>query len=187
MEERNKNFTILKLSFFILPFIIWLFISKSFVFASEYVLPYPSYMPNHKLYKIRQLVEKLTQYYYFGNLSQYKYYLKTADKYLVEAKTLFEYRQYRLAIISLERSDDYFNKAGLSLLSAAQEGKKIDQQTETLSAAKEKHLSVLEGLLNSEPETMSWHEENQPEIVLDLKSSLTISKKQREIVGSLIN
>ena len=132
MEERNKNFTILKLSFFILPFFIWLFISKSFVFASEYVLPYPSYMPNHKLYKIRQLVEKLTQYYYFGNLSQYKYYLKTADKYLVEAKTLFEYKQIKLGEVSLSISNDHFAKAVLYERDVAYEKKDKGEQGNTV-------------------------------------------------------
>src|SRR3989338_9822486 len=95
---------------------------------SSYVLPYPSYMPGSVYYKTHLVLEKLERYWYFGNFSQFVYNLKLSDKYLVEAKTLFEYKQYLFAYDALKKSDVYFDKAFLFLNKAKEEGKNIAQK-----------------------------------------------------------
>ena len=88
-----------------LIFLLILFVAfPSSVFA-DYTLPYPSYMPGNKLYKASRLFDELQKYWHWGNIASVKYRLKIADKYLVEAKVLFEYKQYVLALDALERSD----------------------------------------------------------------------------------
>lgn len=77
---------------------------------ADYVLPYPSVMPGNKLYRITRIVDQLKKYWYFGNIAQIKYHLGLSDKYLVEAKTLFEYKQYLLATDALKRSSDQFSQ-----------------------------------------------------------------------------
>src|SRR5260221_10615939 len=78
------------------------------VVRAEYVLPYPSFMPGNKIYRVTRVIDKLKKYWYWGNISQIKYHLGLADKYLVEAKTLMEYNQFLLAADALRRSDDEF-------------------------------------------------------------------------------
>jgi len=75
---------------------------------AEYVLPYPSYMPGNKIYRVSRVVDKIKKYWYFGNIAQIKYHLALADKYLVEAKTLMEYDQ-------LQMPDKDIKKSSLSL------------------------------------------------------------------------
>ena len=73
---------------------------------SQYVLPYPSAMPGSFLYKLNLVQEEILRYWYFGDFGQFKYNLGLSDKYLVEAKTLFEYKQYLLAISPSKWSSD---------------------------------------------------------------------------------
>jgi len=90
---------------------IVIFLSVSPQVRAEYVLPYPSAMPGNKLYRIMRIIDELKKPLYFGSITRYKYHLSLADKYLVEAKTLFEYKQYLLAVDALERSDREFQEA----------------------------------------------------------------------------
>ena len=92
----------------LLLFLVTYFLVVPLAQAVDYVLPYPSYMPGNPMYKIRQILERAQEYWYFGDMAKVKYHLKMADKYLVEAKTLFEYKQYLLAVDALQRSNQQF-------------------------------------------------------------------------------
>ena len=137
-----------------------LFVSLLFIVRSvhaEYVLPYPSYMPGNKLYNLTRMIDKIENYWYFGPIAQTKYHLKLSDKYLVEAKTLFEYEQYLLAVDALSRSDSQF-----SALSAS----KIVRE------AAQKHREVLEALLSAVPSEFIWAPEKTAPTTLDIKGLL---------------
>ncbi|MCL4418206.1 MAG: hypothetical protein M1365_16230 [Actinobacteria bacterium] len=105
----------------VVVFITFIPLSTKASAQSSYVLPYPSAMPGSSSYKIHQLYESIIKYWYFGNLGQFKYNLKQSDKYLVEAKTLFEYNQYLLASKALTKSDYYFKNIEPYLLKAKNE------------------------------------------------------------------
>src|ERR1700690_3290457 len=113
------------------------------VFASNYVLPYPSYMPGNKLYKVSRILDKLQNYWNWGNIAQERYHLSLSDKYLVEAKTLFEYNQYFLAVDALNRSNQQFMMVRPYVTKAQQEGKDVKSILDTFTAAEEKHVAVL--------------------------------------------
>ena len=76
----------------------------------DYVLPYPGAMPGNRLYTISKIVDYIQSWWSFGNLSQFTYQLSMADKKLVEAKTLFEYKQYLLASDGLARYQSHLKK-----------------------------------------------------------------------------
>ena len=134
--------------------------THSVTFAeSSYVLPYPPQMPGSFMYKLRLVSEEIQKYWYFGNFGQFKYNLKKADKYLVEAKTLFDYKQYLLAYNALKKSDLYFSKTFPYLKKAAKEGKDIAQNYLILRDASLKHIEVLEAFRVTLPETFTWQEE----------------------------
>ena len=120
-----------------------------------YVLPYPSYMPGHKLYRVSRVLDDLKKYWYWGNIAGAKYHIGLSDKYLVEAKILFEYKQYPLALDALKRSDEQFQK--------------ISRDS---SEANEAHIVLLKKLMSELPESYTWQEEHQSPIVLDLHSAL---------------
>ncbi len=146
-----------------------IFFSNISLAESNYVLPYPSGMPGSKLYTIKLIWEKISKFWYFGDLGQFKYNLKYSDKYLVEAKTLFEYRQYLLGISALKKSDSYFLKT-IHYIKADQK-KDISHNKLFLKEAEIKHREVLRSL-EEIPKTFNWEPEKSSSIFLDLAKSI---------------
>ncbi len=151
--------------------------------ASSYVLPYPSSMPGSKFYVLSKLSEKVSRYWYFGNFGQFAYHLKESDKYLVEAKTLFEYDQYLLAVAALHKSDDYFSLTSQFLDRAKKEGKDVSEKEKILQSAAEKHIEVLKSLEIVLPETFLWVPEKSQSQDLQIKKDIQAAIKVR--MGSL--
>lgn len=167
---------------FIIVIILFLFcVLTSSAFAkSEYVLPYPSTMPGSIFYKVSLVKEKVMQYWYFGNFGRFFYNLKQSDKYLVEAKTLFEYNQYLLGFQALQKSNQYFFKTKLYLIKAQREGKDISENNNILSDASLKHAEVLTDLSVRLPESFIWTPEKAKPTNLNLKNIIEESIEIRE-------
>lgn len=130
--------------------------------SSEYVLPYPSYMPGNKLYAVHVVIERFSKYWYFGDFGQFIYNLKQSDKYLVEAKTLFEYKQYLLGYKALKKSDAFFAKTKPALESAVIKGKNTTEKRNILKTASIKHIEILNKIILEVPKTFNWIPENDP-------------------------
>lgn len=151
---------------------------------ADYVLPYPSYMPGNKIYKITRIVDVLKRFWYFGNIAQVKYHLGLSDKYLVEAKTLMEYNQYLLGADALTRSDKEFSGIPMNLAGAKNEGVDITALKETIRDAADKHIQVLSGLLTQVPMQFTWKPEKASSTDLNLGSMIQSSLKLRTSVAS---
>ncbi len=147
---------------------------------AEYVLPYPSFMPGNTMYRITRLTDRLKAIWHFGNLSSYRYRLALADKYLVEAKTLFEYRQYLLASDALERSDEQFSAVPGYLINASKEGKDTRQFLRVFAEASAAHKNVLAGLLANTPDTFVWSPEKSAATTLPIREMLLRSVRIRD-------
>lgn len=144
---------------------------------SEYVLPYPSSMPGSKFYTVNVLWDELMKYWHFGSMSQFRYNLEQSDKYLVEAKTLFEYKQYLLALQALEKSDDHFLIAKDFLKKSAMDGKDISEKNVLFQSAARKHIDVLSSV--SVPQTFVWQPEKQEASTLHLQDELKQAIEER--------
>lgn len=149
------------------------------VFASEYVFPYPSFMPGNKLYKVSRIFDELGQWWFFGNISSFKYHLKLADKYLVEAKTLFEYKQYKLGVDALRRSDKQIPQIRRSLSRARLEGKQVKQFESIFTSAMNVHIDVLKKLSEQLPENFQWNPEKRSPETINFSQILSNSIEQR--------
>ena len=168
---------------FLLFLLITLFLGyfKNTVLAgSDYVLPYPSAMPGSKFYKINIVWEKISKYWYFGSLGQFAYNLRESDKYLVEAKNLFEYKQYLLAIKALKQSDNYFRNIKQNLSSAKLEGKEIGDKEKIYISASIKHQEILMTIEDNTPSTFLWEPEKVKSTLLDLKKTIDNSIQIRK-------
>lgn len=148
---------------------------------AEYVLPYPSYMPGNKLYRVSRLFDRMKQPFYFGNISTYKYHLSLADKYLVEAKTLFEYKQYLLAADALERSDAEFRMVPISIKRAKAEEKDMKNFDTQIIEAAATHQTVLRQLRDELPVQVTWAPEKVSPIVIPVRSLIDASIALRTI------
>lgn len=164
-------------------FVIFLFFIRTITLASSsYVLPYPSYMPGSTFYKAHLFIEYVSKYLYFGNFSQFEHNRKYSDKYLIEAKTLFEYGQFLLAIKALEKSDFYFSKETYFLTSAAKENKNINNKRKLLAQESDKHIEVLEEIRKRIPEKFTWQPEKSPSAQLNIHIVIDNSIKIRKLL-----
>jgi len=172
---------IIIISFIILSFFV---ISHSSQIQASYVLSYPSFMPGNKLYKISRIVDQLNNWWYFGNIAQIKYHLGLSDKYLVEAKTLFEYKQYLLGVDALKRSTKQFQTLPLFVKQGISENKNMNSLISTISEAVVIHRSVLQEMKISCPEIFEWVPEKRAATELKLHDELD---KANSAVVSVIN
>ncbi len=149
------------------------------IVRASYVLPYPSYMPGHKLYRMARFMDEVKRYWYWGNLASYRYYLGQSDKALVEAKTLFEYHQYLLAINALERSNTALQRVPGSLKRATDEGKNIEEYKRELGEAMDEHKRLIAKLKMETPEVFTWTPEKSIPQVLALHQLLSAAEYLR--------
>ncbi len=148
------------------------------VFA-DYVLPYPSYMPGNKMYTVSRMIDKIKKYWYWGSIGGMKYHLSLSDKYLVEAKTLFEYKQYLLAADALLRSNKEFQEVPRFLVQAKDEGKDTSVLEQTVKDAGNVHISVLEVLKAQLPAEFTWTPEKTAPTILPISTLIDTSIKIR--------
>jgi hypothetical protein len=98
----------------------------------------------------------MKNYWYWGTIAQIKYHIGLSDKYLVEAKTLFEYKQYLLATDALQRSDTELSGLTTRMSEGSREGKDMSSQKSILSDAMEKHITVLKEMKKQLPDEFQW-------------------------------
>lgn len=156
-----------------------LFFTPSFVFA-EYVLPYPSVMPGNKVYRVSRMFDELKRYWSFGSIAQTKYVMNMADKYLVEAKTLFEYKQYLLAFDALNRSDNEITKLPSLVAAGIAEKKNMSRIVSSIKEEMLAHEIVLTKLQREMPYVVTWTPEREASTVLTIYDRLMESIKLRQ-------
>jgi hypothetical protein len=146
---------------------------------ADYVLPYPSFMPGNKMYRISRIIDQLKRYWYWGNIAQIKYHLGLSDKYLVEAKTLLEYNQYLLASDALVRSDKEFMQLPKYVSSAKNEQVDVIKYKQLISQSGQKHKVILFTLITLVPTKFTWTPEKAKSTDLKLQEMLNGSVQLR--------
>lgn len=180
-KVQGSKFKIMKLFGTIIFLLIFFSAMIKPVFAqSSYVLPYPSNMPGSISYNIHLIYENISKFWYFGDFGQFGYNLKMSDKYLVEAKTLFEYKQYLLGYNALKKSDKYFIDILPNLIKAKKNGKSILQKKSVLNEASRKHIETLDKMRTDTPDAFNWQPEKSVPTVLNLKQAIDESVRLRE-------
>ncbi|MBI2613537.1 MAG: hypothetical protein HYW62_02100 [Candidatus Levybacteria bacterium] len=164
----------------IVAFLLIFFLANRVYAKSDYVLPYPSNMPGGLSYKLHLLYENISKYWYFGDFGQFDYNLKMADKYLVEAKTLFDYKQYLLGFNALQKTDSYSTNILPHLIKAEKNSKDVAQKKMLLKEAMQKHIEVLEEMKNRFPATFIWEPEKSAPTILNLEEAFNKSIQLRE-------
>jgi hypothetical protein len=137
-------------------------------------------MPGSFFYALNLLQEEVLRFWYFGDFGSFHYNLKQSDKYLVEAKTLLEYKQYLLGYKALLKSDFYFEKVYPSVVSAKKNGKNILEKQQLFRNAQEKHIEELVKLKKIVPQTFDWIPEEGEAMELKLWGILDRSIRIRE-------
>lgn len=139
---------------------------------SEYVLSYPSFMPGHPLYKSSELIDIVQEWWSFGSFAKIKYHTSLSDKKLIEAKTLFEYKQYLLGYNALQLSNGHFLKTSLFIEQAKKENKDTTERVVVHRMEAIKHIDVLSDLKERLPEEFLWQPEKSSETNLRLRQAV---------------
>ena len=156
-------------SVFVLYLILYtLYVILPLAVQAEYVLPYPSFMPGSSLYKISKLLDAAKRYWSFGNIAQLKYRMSMADKKLVEAKTLFEYKQYALAINAIYESTAQTASVPNYLEKATTQGIDMKEFDKTVCEQMNVHQEVLQQFQTSLPTAFVWQEEKKDAVNLPI-------------------
>lgn len=137
-------------------------------------------MPGSKFYKPYLIYEKAARYWYFGDFGRFYYDLKLADKYLVEAKTLSDYRQYLLAYKAIKKSDEFFLNLQPDLIRAKNNKKDIQQKLKLLNSAGQKHLEVFSLLKEIVPGKIVWTPEKSASLEIDFGDVIQKSIEARK-------
>lgn len=157
--------------FILIIFLLILYLPNK-VFAEDYVLPYPGFMPGHPLYKVSELIDHIQKWWSFGSFSKFKYHLGMADKKLVEAKTLFEYKQYLLASQTLPQYESHLRKVNFYLRQAQNEGKNISEKRIVFGNAIARHKEIFQGMEKELPENFLWTPEKAESQTIEIKKIL---------------
>lgn len=158
-------------------FIIIISLCMAKAARADYVLPYPSFMPGNSFYKLSRIADRLNKYWYWGSIARFRHHLHLSDKYLVESKTLFEYKQFVLAIDALKRSNNEFLAISQYLLIAQKEGKDMKNSKDVLREASKSHKEVLKKIEIGTPSVFTWTPEKS------VSSELFIHNEIKEAIA----
>ncbi|MCX8008886.1 MAG: DUF5667 domain-containing protein [Patescibacteria group bacterium] len=157
-------------------FIFFIVISRA---RAEYILPYPGPMPGNPLYMVMQIIDRIQFYWHWGNIAKARYHMEMSDKYLVEAKMLFEYKQYVLAVNALKQSNNYWMKISPHLDQAEKQRKDIQYLRVRHTEQGIAHQRILDRVRQELPDSFTWRPEKGEPLHLDFRSLFEEAKKLR--------
>ena len=103
-----------------------------------------------------------------------------SDKHLVEAKTLFEYKQYALGVRALEKSNSEVVQISPLLSRLIEEKKSNPEIIENVDEEMRSHVGVLARMFSETPDSIEWTEERQAPRVINLNDFHTIAIQLRQ-------
>lgn len=118
----------------------------------EYFLPYPGILPDHLLYPLKTLRDKIMGFLLKDTLKKAEFELLTADKRLGAGKVLMEGGKPELGETTFSKAEKYLETAILNLEKAKNEGKKTEEALTRMEKAIRKHIEILEEVLLKAPE-----------------------------------
>mgnify|MGYP000226896048 CR=1 FL=1 len=141
-----------KLLFLIISFLILFFpqvslsqnaTSSSLIKHVDYELPYPGILPDSPLYFLKAIRDNILAAFVSDPVKKSEYNLLMADKRLASSKLLVDYKKYDLAITTLSKSGNYFDKAIQQAAEIKRQGKNADATLDKLLIASQKHQEVI--------------------------------------------
>lgn len=157
-----------KISFFLLfsflvliiPLSVYFLESASQVKAGQekvvYDLPYPGLLPDHPLYFLKAIRDRLTDWLTRDYVKKAQLYLLYSDKRANSSLLLAKKGKNNLAITTLSKAEKYF----LKIPSLIKEAKKQGQDApvgfiEKLKLANDKHREIADNFLKTMPQGLS--------------------------------
>lgn len=118
----------------------------------DYVLPYPGILPDHVLYPLKMLRDKILDFLTREPIKKTEFLILMADKRLGAGKTLTDFGKVNLGESTISKGEKYLERAINKAEEARQQGKNINGIMEKLDRSVRKHIEVLEEVLEKAPE-----------------------------------
>lgn len=142
--------TTLSISIILLVFI--LFTNKTFAQSAttearfinvSYDLPFPGILPDNPLYLLKVLRDNAINFFITDSIKKAEYDLLMADKRLISADALVDKKNYPLAITTLGKSGNYFDRAIQLAAEAKFNDLNADPTLNNLYIASQKHQQII--------------------------------------------
>jgi len=118
----------------------------------EYTLPYPGILPDHVLYPLKMLRDKILDFFIREPVRKSEFSILMADKRLGAGKILVDTGKIELGLTTLSKGEKYLEKAVDQATLVRQQGKPMGDLLDKLERASQKHLEVLEEVRQKVPE-----------------------------------
>ncbi len=136
----------------ILPIIVLSLLFGGVAFAQDDNLPDPGLTPDSPFYFLERIAERIGTFFTFGDIKKAGRHTALAAERLAEAKVMAEKEKPKLLEKTLERYENQLVKALLRTKKAETKGKDTKEITKTITEATQKHITVLERVLEKVPE-----------------------------------
>lgn len=110
----------------------------------EYVLPYPGILPDHSLYFLKQVRDKILDFLIVDTVRKAEFYVLQADKRLGMGMMLLDKSNGALAEATMSKGENYMERAISLLVNLKASGKEIPGYLiDRLERSLDKHVEVL--------------------------------------------
>ncbi|HLB61067.1 MAG TPA: DUF5667 domain-containing protein [Patescibacteria group bacterium] len=121
----------------------------------EYLLPYPGILPDHPLYPLKLMRDRLLDFLIRDPLKRLEFNLLMADKRLNMGIFLTEKAKYELAEETVSKGEKYFVKAIDNLYQVKEQNREVrNELVEKFKTANAKHEEVINQLIERSPENV---------------------------------
>ncbi len=119
----------------------------------DYVLPYPGMLPDHLLYPLKMLRDKILDFFIQEPVKKTEFLILMADKRLAAGQTLFNFGKTDLGETTIAKGEAYLTRAIDEASQAVQKKTAATGLLDKLQNSVGKHIEVLEGVLSKAPES----------------------------------
>lgn len=141
----------------------------------EYSLPYPGILPDHPLYFLKTLRDKILEKFTKDPVKKIYLQLLLADKRLAMGKLLWEKGNKDLSLSTLSKGEKYLLKASQNLVTLKNKQDLPPGLADKLELAAKKHEEVISKMVEGT---------NTPKDTEDLKSIITIT---HQTIGQIVS
>ncbi len=121
-----------------------------------YTLPYPGILPDHPLYFIKIIRDRINEFMTRDQLKKAEIYLLYSDKRATMAMALAKKGKNKLAIETFSKAEKYFLKVPQLLKSAKEQGSSAPSSfVETVKLANAKHKELIDELIKTFPQGLN--------------------------------
>lgn len=179
-EDREAKFNKFAFHYRLYPFVAFLILgfiiiniftqlsSYSVYASSEYSLPYPGILPNHRLYLIKAVRDRLVEFFTRDLNKKAELYLLYSDKRIYMAQMLADQKEWEMADSTASKAEKYLLKVSDTVEALKSMGGDVDITfIPKVKQAAQKHQQILKDLTKKAPKK---YQNN-------LKSSLKINSE----------